>query len=159
MATIVVGISMTLAITGCTTTSPMAFKLTSDGQVIVAFCDARAEIDHIEITVEKAEWPWIQQSREAQFVAESLNPVVITGGTSFNVSRPEGFLTDGTVTFDEGWTGITVVASGPDVNSLGHAGLIWRDQIVMDEWVWNKPEMQGAMVHCPAIDGIEAPRG
>lgn len=134
--------------------APMAFRLTSDGDLDVAFCSFTT-VDEVEVDFTPTHWPW-ERPDPSHFSSQSLLPLKVDHGESLSINNADGFVKEGKWPSQGVWSRVDIWFYLND--QVTAVGTIDRSALVVNEWVWNAKEIGGAVSHCAPIDGVPAPR-
>ncbi|WP_354244748.1 hypothetical protein [Agromyces sp. PvR057] len=130
-------------LSACITAPPMAFRLGSDGGLDVGSCTDMGEVTGVKFDLQHFVVPWAYEHDDAADLEMTFAPAPMPEGHFLSVDPG-----DTSIGLDLGaddWNRIEVTLVGTDFDLVDQVN---RDQLVLDEWVWNRGQMDGAVRPC-----------
>lgn len=132
-------------LSGCVPAPPMAFRLGSDGGLDVGSCIDVDEVSGARIDLQRYVVPWAYvHDDEADFEAAFAAPVSMNEGQFLSFGHG-GDETGGLDLSGDEWNRIAVTLVGADFDIVDQVN---RDQLVVDEWIWNRDQVAGSVRPC-----------
>ncbi|MFE5670481.1 hypothetical protein ACFQ58_02625 [Agromyces sp. NPDC056523] len=132
-------------LSGCVPAPPMAFRLGSDGRLDVGSCVDVSEISGARVDLQRYVAPWAyEHDAEADFEEAFASPVSMNEGQFLSFGRGEVETGNLDLSGDK-WNRVEVTLVGADFDLVDQVN---RDQLVVDEWIWNRDQVAGAVRPC-----------